>query len=181
MRRILCVLAAVAALAVTTPANALTCPMLTDDLADGRSVAVGAIQSDALDIVSADLASGATTVSVVLRVVALPDDPILWLGARWSVGWRIDGVAYSVTARRSAGRSAVYTGGFSHGPAALAVDAPAGTFTWTVDRADLPVLATPGKAFIDLYASTGPFAGNGDAASVMQTYVDQDPACITAA
>jgi len=181
MHRILCVLAAVAALALGTPANALTCPMLTDNLGDGRATVVLGVESDALDIVSADLASGATTVSVVLRVAALPDDPILRLGVTWAVTWQIDGTALTVEARRPPGGNAAYSGAFSYGPVAFAVDVAGGTFTWTIDRAAIPQLDTPRRKFMYLSATTKLSWQPADMGWSAQTYVDRDPACITAA
>lgn len=181
MRAVPYAVAVLTALALATPSHALTCPMLTDDTGDGRSTVFPGVESDALDIVSADIASGATTVVVVLRLASLADDPILRAGARWNVAWRIDGVSYAVQADRRPGLNAAYSGKFRGMPTALSVDVPAGTFTWTIDRAELPVLATPGKTFDTLAASTQPFAANADAAWANTTYVDQDTACISAA
>jgi len=51
---------------MTTPAHALTCPMLTDASGDSHAFE-GPIYSAGVDIISADIASGTNNVAAVLR------------------------------------------------------------------------------------------------------------------
>lgn len=177
---------AVLPVVVATPAHALTCPLLVDPLNDGAFLGNASLQSAQVDIVSADVASGASTVVAVLRVRSLDGDLLSNLGVEWSFGWKIGSTRYGVFARRTVGVNTTYipaftVNGASAGPVHLAVDVVNDTITWTVDRSLLPDLATPGATFGDLAAITKLLSSSSDVAFSTATYVDQSPGCIPAA
>lgn len=177
MRRVPYALAALAALLVTTPSSATTCPLLTDPVGDGGPVVASLAQS--LDIVSADLASGSTSVVVVLRTASLAPDPATAAGAEWRVRWQLGSSTYVVTVRRTVSGYSVQALGPT-APPTFTVDVPNATFTWQFPRTAFAELATPGATFSSIAAITAWTATNADAASTSQTYVDQDPGCISA-
>ncbi|HWL36148.1 MAG TPA: hypothetical protein VNQ77_08125 [Frankiaceae bacterium] len=183
MRRIPYALAALLALTVATPSHATTCNLLVDQRGDGRSTIIPGMESDQLDILSADIASGSTTVVVVLRVASLDPDPRMSGGVKWAVGWALapTGPHYGVTLRRPT-LSGTYVADASGIPVTYAVDVPAATITWTLPRTSFPELATPGTAtFQRITASTSPLFANADAAATHGTYLDQTPSCVPAA
>jgi hypothetical protein len=198
MRRAPYALVALAALVVATaPAHATACPLLTDAAGDVMPggvqppVPVGAGLSHGLDIVSADVASGATTVVGVLRVRSLELDPFTYGFAHWNLMWQVGGTRYAVDARRAMDTSGAFLGAFHRSnalpvPVAVAVDPAAGTFTWTVPRSWLPELAAPGATFDGLHARTGePLTFLTDVAGTpfdpVPMYVDGTPGCVSAA
>ena len=189
MRRILDTVAtlAVATLAVTAlaaPASATVCPILTDPAGDGRwPMVAGGVSSPQLDIVSADVATGATTLVAVLRVADLNGDNLGLLGVTWRLGWYLDGVNQHVEVRRGAnGRvTATFVTGGTAVPVGVAFDYGTGAITWAVARSAVPGLAA-GATFATFGANSNVFGSTADAASEFtNTYVDGDPGCVPAA
>lgn len=188
MRRVPSTLAALTALLAlsATPAGATGCPMLTDVAGDGRW-ALAPIESPQLDILSADVASGPTTVSVVLRLASLESDHVDHLGVRWAVGFVVGGVSNGVYLRRTIHPQPLYISEFRRdnavvGAVAFTFDPATATITWTVPRSAIPELATPGQVFHDIGAITTVFSSSADNAfDDSSTYVDQSPGCISAA
>lgn len=190
-------LAALTALAVFAgPAHATGCPLLTDpagDVGPGSlaPVPVEGPVAHSLDIVSADVASGPTSVVAVLRVRSLTFDPFAHGLSHWAFGWAVDGTGYGVIAGRGLDASGLSfrsdfhgPGGF-HTPVPVAVDEAAGTFTWTLPRSLFAELATPGATFDGFHARAsesftfmGDFAGHPHNAT--PAYVDGTPGCVPA-
>ena len=187
LRRALFTITLAAALPVlATPAHAVTCPLITDATGDSR--APGPLYSANVDIVSADIASGATTVTAQLRLASIDiEAPAGHLAPRWDVDWTINGTKYNAQVRRvlvfGTYVSELYIGTTSAGPVPFTVDLATDTITWTIPRSLIPDLATPGQTFTELKAVTFTQASNNsaDAAVSAQTFVDQDTVCITAA
>jgi hypothetical protein len=177
-------------LAGAAPASATTCDLLVDQVGDGGvTVAPTLAHSDQLDIVSGDVASGATTVVGVLRLRSLAPDPLTtYTAVTWSLGFTLGATRYSFTARRGV-TSTTYTGRLtSDDPArfetttpALTVDVANATLTWTAPRTAFPELAVAGATFDQLHAGSGAAGFNADAAATASTYVDQSPSCVAAA
>jgi hypothetical protein len=170
---------------LATPAFAAgDCPLLTDAAGDARFFGV-APGSDRFDILSADVASGPTSVSVALRVLSLAVDPVFGDG-EWLVGWTVgDDADYMVSAQRPGGAGTPYVGTVhtptGAAPVRLTVETP-GTFTWTVPRSAIPELAEPGRAeFANLRAITAYLSSLQDVALAPGVvYVDRRPGCIPA-
>ena len=177
-------LAALPVVALATPAHAVSCNLVADPVGDAGVLNNATLYTAQTDIVTADLASGATNVAVVIRVVSLDPNVLGNLGSEWAVGWEIDGTRYGAYARQGAGpfgtyRSEFTVDGVSAGPVAFAVDVVNDTITWTVSRSLLPDLATPGATFTNFVAGTKVLSGTSDvAASATATYVDQSPSCV---
>lgn len=196
MRRVPYALAALTALLVAAPSHATPCPILTDPTGDGHTPAISpvppalhptvaaAINSPAIDIVSADLASGATEVAVELRVDDLTQDVMSTFNVQWFVGFRVGTTRYAVSASRGL-NGTTYDGAFRASglpdvAIPVAVDLTTSSFRWEFPRSYIPEIATPGATFHTIAATTGWFVSNADAVTTTDTYVDQDPGCITA-
>ena len=142
-----------------------------------------------LEVRSADLASGATTVLVVVRVRDLgAPDPTTLTGAIWDVLFDLGGAAYTVEARRDARGTyygSVFQPGRILGGAAVTPDTGANSITWAIPRTWLPELARRDQVFrvrgVLTYLTGSPFTQ----VTVQQIhadvrYRDRAPACIKA-
>lgn len=182
-RTFVAALVAVPVLVAAAPAaQAGTCPLLVDAWGDGALGAAPVMHSDQLDIRSADLASGATSVVGVLRVASLAPDTLATFGPTWALAWRINTTRYAFTLRRDL--FGTYTAAFVGAPStvlpAVTVDTATASITWSVPRSALPDLATAGQTFDSISASTSLLGSSADAALTTQTYVDQSAGCISA-
>lgn len=183
MRRAAAVLALTVLPVLAPPAQALSCPMLTSPEAHltvaGQPVPV---PFAGVDIRSGDLASGPTTVAVVLRLRDLDDLPTLLLGVRWTFGWTIDGTPYA--ARFDLPVASPHTATFTGPSGTVVVPASADRITddirWTIPRGLLPDLATPKRTFRDIHAYTQVLGVTADTATTPATYIDQTAGCIPA-
>jgi hypothetical protein len=179
-------LSALTAVALAVPAQASTCNLLVDVAGDGIwSLGAGVVNSPQLDIRSGDVASGATTVVAVLRMTSLVDNVYSQLGPGWSIGWRINGHAYTADLRRGIGPNPNYIATFESPSGtvitpAWSYDLGTGVITWTIPRAALPDLATPGQTFTDIAAATRLLSYSADQANSTATYVDQTASCVPA-
>lgn len=188
MRRITSVLAAAVAFVtvMTGPAHATPCPLVTDPTGDGGwPIAAPLLTPPALDVVGADVASGATTVVAVVRLASLAADPADALGMTWRFGWTIAGTHHMVEARRS-NTTGAYVASFQvagvPAPSTFAADVATATLTWTMPRSSLPALATPGATFQTFSGNSNLFGSTADVFfDGAATYVDQDPGCVPAA
>ena len=184
MRRILSAVATLAVTALAAPASATVCPILTDPAGDGGwPLSAPVVHSPQLDILSADVATGATTLVAVLRLADLDGDNVGLLGVTWRLGWRLDGAPQGVEVRRAPnGRvTATFVAGGTPVPAAVAFDYGTDAITWTVPRTDVPGLAA-GATFALFGANSNVFSSTADtAAEFTNTYVDGDPGCVPAA
>lgn len=181
-------LATLPAIALAAPAHAITCPMLSDATGDSHAFA-GPIYSAGADIVSADIASGATTVTAELRVASLADEIPSNFAPRWDLTWKLNTTDYTVQLRRVVAFN-TYVGEFyientSAGVVPFTVDTATSTIRWEIPRSLLPDLATPGATFTGLKGVTfvlpSVFNGASDVATTTETYVDQSTGCITSA
>ena len=189
LRSALCATTVIGLVLVASPAHATPyCNLVVDQAGDGQHRAAPVLSSPTLDLLSGDVASGATTVVAVLRLASADtsNDPVAKLGIRWSLAFTVDGTDYALTLRRAAGTNDTKTAEmFVEG---VAVTPPAFTvsgssITWTVPRSAFPELATPGTAVFSTFAGMTLLAGgladtmiNGTA-----TYPDQAASCVAAA
>jgi hypothetical protein len=171
------------------------CLQIVDAPGDG-TVAQGAASSDAIDILSADIASGPRNLLAVLRLKSVvPDGPTM-TGATYVWSWTAGKTAQSLSLVQYAGgeRAATFDadgGGAGSGVAVDAVvDQAAGTITWTLARKSDSALAK-GVRFTNLavsasasfnlkaetVSSSATFLG-GDDASTAKSYVDGQPTCL---
>jgi hypothetical protein len=192
MRRLPYALALVTALSLAVPAHAAGCPLLVDPAGDSTfPLGLPVLHPDELDIRSADVASGPTTVVAVLRVTSLELKSVASaLGEEWTVHWHIGSIGYAALARSPLLSDRAYSWAFTRdgadggpvdaGPVALTVDRTAGTFTWVIPRSYLPELATPGATFTPITAVTWDISSTVDTAYTPTSYVDQSPGCVPA-
>ena len=188
----LLVLTALPAVLAATPAAAVSCPSLTDDPGDAYWLTkdvgwTGAPRPNiaSLDILSADVASGPANVVAVVRVASLDGNRVGNREGEWVVGWQLDGGDhYAARVRRGLDGdlvSAFTVNDDPLGSVPFAFDVSNSTITWTIPRALMPELATPGAEFTSLAALTYKLSSTADTAHVHATvYVDQDPGCIPA-
>jgi hypothetical protein len=190
---------ALAATAVATPAFAKAkpkpvCKLVLDIEGDAHRRPVTALpvtifESAALDITSADVASGAKTLVAVVRVKTtdVSSDPYAPLGYGWSFNFRIMSTAYSLERRRSidSNGSASYKDTFTIGTTSAALPAGSKTsmdatsYTWVIPRSAIPGFKKK-SVLTGLQAVTSVFGGNADAAGTAKTYLDLTPSCVKA-
>lgn len=173
-----------------------TCRLVIDDAGDA---VVGAENRASIDIVSADVASGAKNVVGVLRLASLANDPLMSAGASYSLTWRLGSVTQSFsTVRYSDGSvdntfdpNTEFGASGDERPVSALLDPATGTITWSVPRKSNPALKGSGMKFTGLAAVTqasfnvraqgittsGSFLG-GDDASTGKSYVDRSPTCV---
>lgn len=175
--------------AVAAPRKAPACRLLADARGDGHDRAVEQIASPALDILSADIATGRSTVVAVLRLasVEIGSDVATVEGARWALGVRSAGIPYAFEYRRSRlgdTYEVTHNGDPVSGVTAV-VDTKAATVTWTVGRTAFRSLK-PGAAFTDFSGVTSTLRGgrkvDADAANAAKQtrYVDRGASCVVA-
>lgn len=194
----LAVLCVTAGASGTLAAPKAVCLQVTDAAGDGTSA--GAVpHRDALDILSADIATGKRNLVAVLRLASVAPDPTLTTGASYRFTWRAGGVdqAMTLTQFSDGSRVADFDPNTAFGASndnrapQLVVDQATNTITWTVPRKANPALAKKGIKFSALSAAADPsfniaapgFTGTmsflqGDAASSGKTYTDLTPSCV---
>jgi hypothetical protein len=198
------VLAALAALALplaATGAAASGCPLVPDEAGDGHLTVAAtgawllpqAFESDDLDLLSVDLASGPTTVVAVVRVASLAPDAWTAAGVDWDARWHLGDTYYLLSAHRDhagAYRATLFVTEPGTNPAALpapalTVDATAATLTFVLPRSSVAALATDdtfaGLSAASWFAPDGRAFTNADVATTRDTYVDRTPGCVPAA
>lgn len=188
--------AALAAAAVTTlPASASkpvqkpVCNLLLDAIGDATTPP---LPSDpALDILSGDIASGATTVVGVLRVKDLPAGTSLAAtGSRWDLGFSVGGARYTYSFSTDVlGRSTATltrTGGtvVKTIPVSAAANFATNEIAWSVPRSavvELPAVPA-GDPITGINAATydSPVARTVDVATSKAVYADGAPSCVKA-
>lgn len=196
-------LLATAALCLAAPAAfaapKAACLLLVD--ASGDAVlADGGPNRAALDVLSADVATGRRNLVGVLRMASTTGDPTVLAGTTYTLAWSASGVGQSLTLRTYA--DGTRTGLFDANTATagemevpVLVDNTSRTVTWTVGRRANPLLSKKGTRFGGLSVVTSPglhartsdpvgadlsFAqnGGGDSASSGKTYTDLAPSCV---
>ena len=157
------------------------CTLLVDPTGD---VAAPTYAGD-VDILSGDVASGQSTVVGVLRVRDFGTSyPATASGARWDLGFDVNGTRYTFGLRRDA--QGFYATTFSRGTLVVtgAVQVLVGnaSITWTVPRSAVPDLpATPAGDVLsglgaETYASAAGIAA--DRATSNARYADGAPSCV---
>lgn len=180
---------ALAAVLVLAPAAvaAPSCKLVTDAGGDGGLF--GAVAVKPLDIRSLDVATGAKTLVVVLRMTTTKqDDPLVAAGMAWDVTFKIGDTSHRF-ARRIGPNGAVLSDTATAGSqpvSGVKVRADGSSITWTVPRANVPKLRGRGATFSGFFASTSsPLLGTdqmpdgGRASSA--TYKDRAKSCVKAA
>lgn len=180
------------------------CQLVVD--AAGDATSFGAVPSrDAIDILSADVASGARNLVGVVRLASAASDPTMAPGATYRLGWTVGGIAQEFAlVRYSDGGSVVTfdpnTGALNDEISAKAlVDSASSSITWTLSRKANPQLAKQGAKLGALYVVADAAAnlaiprpnpavpsvtiganigGGGDEASSGKTYTDRAPSCV---
>ena len=188
--------AATAAALVALPGTAsaatpkATCNLVVDPLHD---TAPAQLDAPHLDIKSADVATGQTTVVGVVRVRDLGSAAAsVVAGGRWDLSFGTGGSRYTFTLRVDPFGAAQPsftrdpgTGPVPAGPVSVVVNGVTNTITWTVPRTSVVELPpTPdrttvlGGFVVRTYA--GPADLAADAASSAGQYLDGTPSCVRA-
>jgi hypothetical protein len=176
-------LAALLALAVASPAHAITCPILSDPVGDGRSKLVPVVESPQIDIVSGNIASGSTTVAGTLRVASLAPDTVSAMHPRWALSFALGATTHTFGAEIPLGTGGTPVGSFDGLPlpagSTFTINVTTSTFRWSVPRSAVPELVWD-QTFHSVTASTSVLVSNADAAGTQAVYLDQTPGCISA-
>jgi hypothetical protein len=162
-----------------------SCKQISDDEGDGRSLAVS---SPTLDVLSADISSGAKEVTATLRLKSadVEHDNMLPGGAIWNFNVTIDGIKYSFHATWSTVVSPTrqLTGGLTAGSNPSSPEATfrrvGNDFVWTVSRAAFPSLKKAKQYIYVTSATSGAnsFGGDGAQAKPGTKYLDRSPSCL---
>ena len=200
MRARTALVAAVAiALAATTPAVAAArpaprklCNLLTDQKDDGEwdaDLGTGVVKSGALDIVSADIATGRTEMVAVLRIADMSQANDHWrqaLSYEWGLGATGTGTRYSFSLRRGLGPTPsdvweVRVGDLTLPPAKINGKIEGNTIVWRIQRKDVPALGRAKLYWTDFGAITKALSSSADQApNSTAKYPDKSASCVTA-
>jgi hypothetical protein len=193
IRHLIACSVAVSLAVATAPAFAATkkpkkpvevCRLLVDEKGDGRAQTGGAVlQSAALDITGADVASGPTTVVGVLRLATLKtdNDPATIMGATWNLMFTVRGTSYRFQRHRASGTGTTYDYSFTGGVKPTVIESPGkNEVTFTVPRSAIPELKKAKQKFETIAVSSTVFVTNADAGGTDKTYVDRTPSCLHA-
>lgn len=188
--------AAAVALAATTPAVAAPkakpkpkplpklCNLLTDAKDDVNwSMGAGTVKSPALDIVSADIATGPTEMVAVLRVAKADTsaDNYAKLGFRWRLGATGNGVRYEFEMSRGLATQTQRTSATVGGTAVAHTFSVVGdAFVWKFKRAAAPAMARPKIVWGDFGANSNVLSSTSDNAASERKYPDRNPSCVVA-
>lgn len=198
-----------AALCVVTGANAAVaaakpaCMLVVDAAGDGTSA--GAVpHRDAVDVLSADLATGTRNLVAVVRLASVDPDPTLTTGITYTFSWVAAGVTQQMTLVQYSDGSRVAdfdpntvfgANGDNRAPL-VRVDSASKSITWTISRKMNPVLAKKGTKFGTFTVNADPalnlatpsaspvsFSGTasflqGDEAVSGKSYVDLTRSCV---
>jgi hypothetical protein len=189
--------AATAATAKPTPVKP-ACYLLTDDKDDVYLLAdkqTGKTVPE-LDVQSVDIASGAKTVVVVLRVASgkFASQQLLTTGATWNVVYSIWGAVvndtYAMTqgptgATFTASSSVSRDAGRTSNPLPVTADVTGNVLRWTMPRSALGELAKKRGIFEQMFGQANAGAIGHDYAPndghvAKATYVDRSPSCVKA-
>jgi hypothetical protein len=192
-RRLVLAALVLPALAVT-PASAankpkpkpkVSCNLVKD--AEGDGTVLG-LSSPALDILSADISSGPTEVTAILRLKsgAVENDPYLTGGAIWNFNVTVDDIKYSFTATwptivtPNRQLSGGLTAGSSRSQPEATFRRVGNDFLWTVGRAAIPGLKKAKQFILVTGASSGADSTGADGASAQPgtKYADKSPSCL---
>jgi hypothetical protein len=192
LRTALIAVTAVALAAPAAPAVAAkkkpvpkVCNLLVDDKGDGDwRMGGGVVSSDSLDIVSADISTGAKEFVAVLRLAKAPSTSDTWsnLSYRWRMGASGNGVRYDFDMRRGFMNNPQNTSVSVGGQQVAHKFAIVGdTLVWRFDRKLAPAMAKPKLVWGDMAANTNVLDSTADSAASEKKYPDRTPSCVTAA
>lgn len=193
MRARTAIFAAVAvAIAATTPAVAAVrrppakvCNLMTDEKGDG-TWSVPGVQSPALDIISADIATGRNELVAVLRMQTLDTASDTWrqaLGFEWAFGANGSGTRYEFKMRRGIGPnpSDIWTVTVGDTSPKFSTQIVGNTLVWRLQRKDVPSLTRAKLSWTDFGANTKALSSTADNASNSNAkYSDKQPSCVAA-
>ena len=162
------------------------CNLITDKAGDGK--ASGIIASDALDILSGDVATGKKTLVGVLRMKTTnaKGDPAATLGMRMTLRFTVQGTTYVLWRRVSSAPANSDTFGMSINNVEVPdnlkpkVTMTATTITWTVARSQIVGLKKPKSLISELGSTTYINSTNADAADSTAKYPDLAASCVKA-
>ncbi|HWL35383.1 MAG TPA: hypothetical protein VNQ77_04255 [Frankiaceae bacterium] len=180
----------------TLPATASAkkiCLQITDPEGDGRADGAGALSSPTLDVLSADISTGKTTVNGIIRLKSAAVDPdhVAKLGERWNLVFTVRGVKYAFFARYtgySQGPTPAWEGGMTVGGTGERAN-PDATFRregnnllWSVSRTVVDGLKKPKTYLFINNAGSGvaSFGADGAAPKPGTKYLDRAPSCLAA-
>jgi hypothetical protein len=190
--------ALVVALAATTSAHAAKpkpkpityCNLLKDNAGDGKSSTYSFVSSPALDIVSADIATGKNELVAVIRVTNQSTSGDTWLsvgGYGWVVGATAGGVPYTFTYNRRGmfnGGGETFSASVGTSPVTATFSVVGNTFVWKVTRKQLTALnKKPGQVFAAFHAESQFNGSTADSAYTAPSvkYPDKGLSCVKAA
>jgi hypothetical protein len=166
------------------------CNLITDETNDSGGLYKS---SKALDVTSADVATGKKTLVAVVRVQTTDMSNDTWapVGYSWFFGWTIVGTKYAVSARRSfSSADMAFTYKFQWTIGTTTIDWPSSwakptidktSYKFVVPRSAIPGLKKSKQVLVDLQTGSGAFGGNADQASSAAKYPDLYPSCVKAA
>jgi hypothetical protein len=165
------------------------CNIVTDDKGDGSFVATP--NSKALDVVSADIATGAKTVTAVIRVDGMGSDPATTLGVEYKLNFTVGGMSQFLRYQNSTGlgetfdygdQSGANGGSTSKGTADGVVDAAKGTITISAPKSEFAGMkgGTATEIIARSYVSLGALFESADTATGNKPYKDLTPSCLAA-
>lgn len=190
--------AVVVALAATTSAHAAKpkpkpvtyCNLLKDNTGDGRSSTYSFVTSPALDVVTADIATGKNELVAVLRVTNQNTAGDNWLtvgGYGWVFGATAGGIPYTFTYNRRGmfnGGGERFSATVGTAPVTATFSVVGNTFVWKVTRKQLTALnKKAGQTFSAFHAESQFNGSTADSAYSAPTvkYPDKALSCVKAA
>lgn len=195
MRSRTLILAALAvAVAATSPAVAAprrapvkVCNLMTDAKGDGTwNFGAGVVTSPALDIHSADIATGRNELVAVLRIQTLDTANDNWrkaLGYEWAFGANGSGTRYEFKMRRGIGPNPTDIWEVTVGDTRpkFTSQIVGNTLVWRLQRKDVPALNRAKLFWTDFGANTKALSSTADNASNPNSkYNDKAPSCVVA-
>jgi hypothetical protein len=187
---VLCATVVTGGAALAAPAKAApVCNIVTDDKGDGSLVATP--NSKALDVVSADIATGAKTVTAIIRVDGMGTDPMTTLGVEYKINFTVGGMSQFLRYQNSTGLGETYdygdqsganAGSTSKGTADGAIDAAKGTITISAPKSEFAGMkgGTATEIIARSYVSLGALFESADTATGTKPYKDLTPSCLAA-
>lgn len=181
-------LAAPATPALAAKAKPLPCNQVSDQRDDGAVQPLG-LKSPALDVLSADIATGKNEVTAVMRLASakVEDDHVLRLGAQWNFNVKVNGIGYSFFARWPGNFSTEapqLVGGLTVGSNRSNPEASfrrvGDTFVWTVSRKAVDGLKKPKQFIYVTSANSGAMSLSADSAFAKPNtkYLDKTRTCV---
>lgn len=175
------------AIAARRPAPPKICNLMTDAKGDGTWNMAPGVTSPALDILSADIATGRNELVAVLRMQTVDTASDTWrqaLGFEWAFGANGSGTRYEFKMRRGIGPNpsdiwTVTVGDTT--PKFTYQILNNNTLVWRLQRKDVPALNRAKLFWTDFGANTKALSSTADNASNPNSkYPDRAASCVTA-